>query len=112
MNAASEYLMVLITASSLDEAERLARVLIEQKLIACANLVREIQSLFWWQGQIETASEVLLLCKTKAAHFDAIVACITSLHSYETPEIIAMPIVLGSATYLRWIDDATQPSAC
>ncbi len=101
MNA--RYVVVLVTAKDKKEAERIARGLLEAKLIACANIIEGVQSLFWWQGKIDSSKEVLLVLKTKKILFKKVSARVKSLHSYQTPEIIALPIVAGSDDYLGWI---------
>ena len=100
------YIVVLVTAKDKKEAEKIARGLLEAKLIACANIVGGLQSLFWWQGKIDSSKEVLLILKTKKILFKKVLNQVKSLHSYQTPEIIAMPIVNGSVDYLTWIDSS------
>jgi periplasmic divalent cation tolerance protein len=102
----TRYIVVLVTAKDKKEAEKIARGLLEAKLIACANIVKGIQSLFWWQGKIDSSQEVLLVLKTKKNLFKKIIAKVRSLHSYQTPEIIALPIIAGSEDYLDWIDSS------
>jgi periplasmic divalent cation tolerance protein len=101
----SEPVVILVTASSEAEAKSIARTLLEQKLIACANLL-PINSLFHWEGEIQEEAEVLMIMKSESAIFkEKIIAAVQAAHSYDVPEIIAMPIVLGSADYLKWISD-------
>ncbi len=97
------YIIVLVTAKDKKEAAKIAKGLLESKLIACANIIDGIQSLFWWQGKIDSSKEVLLVLKTKKSLFKKVEAKVKSLHSYQTPEIIALPIVHGSKDYLSWI---------
>ena len=99
----TRYIVVLITAKDKKEAEKIARGLLEAKLIACANIVEGVQSLFWWQGKIDSSKEVYLVLKTKKILFKKVLNQVKSLHSYQTPEIIALPIVAGSDDYLGWI---------
>ena len=101
-------MVVLITARDIDEAEKISSHLLEQKLIACANIIPGIQSLFWWQGKIDKAKEVLLVIKTKGNLFAKIVPAVKSVHSYDVPEIIALPIIDGYQTYLRWLNESVQ----
>ena len=100
------YIVVLVTAKDKKEAEKIARGLLEAKLIACANIVGGLQSLFWWQGKIDSSKEVLLILKTKKILFKKVLNQVKSLHSYQTPEIIALPIVHGSEDYLSWMKKA------
>jgi periplasmic divalent cation tolerance protein len=103
----TQYIIILITAKDKKEATKIARGLLEAKLIACANIVEGVQSLFWWQGKIDSSKEVLLVLKTKKILFKKISTKVKSLHSYQTPEIIALPITAGSKDYLKWIDSST-----
>jgi len=104
MNA--QYIVVLVTTKDKKEANKIAQGLLEAKLIACANIVDGIQSLFWWQGKIDSSKEVLLILKTKKNLFKKVSAKVKSLHSYQTPEIIALPIVEGSQDYLAWVNSS------
>jgi periplasmic divalent cation tolerance protein len=103
----SKYIIVFMTAKDKAEAEMISRGLLEKRLVACCNLVEGASSLYWWKGRIEGASETLVIAKTRRDLFGALEAEARRLHSYGTPEIIAMPIVEGSAPYLKWIDDST-----
>jgi periplasmic divalent cation tolerance protein len=98
-------LVILCTCGSKDEAQRLASKLIEERLAACVNILPALQSLYRWQDKIEEATEILLLIKTRAERFALVRERITELHSYDTPEIIALPIWDGSEKYLNWIRD-------
>jgi periplasmic divalent cation tolerance protein len=101
--------VVLVTSGSRKEARRIARTLVGEKLAACANIVgAPVESIYRWKGRIETAREILLLVKTSRRHFRALERRIRELHSYDVPEIIALPIAAGSAGYLRWIEDSFQ----
>ncbi len=102
-----ENIVVYITAPSEDAAAVIARALVEQKLAACVNIVRNIRSIYSWQGKIEDDAEVLMIAKTQQKHFDALSEKVTELHSYDVPEIIAIPILKGSADYLQWIKAST-----
>lgn len=104
----SAYILVLVTAASAQEADKIAQALVEQHLVACANIIPNLRSVFWWQQAIATEQEMLIVLKSTASHFPAIVTTVKSLHSYQTPEIIALPIIAGSEDYLQWISDATQ----
>ena len=102
-DAGSAYLVVLVTTSSSEEANRTARELLEQRKAACVNIVPGINSHYWWQGKVESAQENLLIIKTKAAQLDAVVALVKQVHGYSVPEVIALPIVGGNRDYLEWV---------
>ena len=99
--------VVLVTCASRKEAERLARALVEKKLAACVNVASApVRSVYRWKGKIETATEFPVAIKTTRRRFSVLEKEIRRLHSYETPEIIALPIVAGSAAYLGWIAES------
>lgn len=102
------HIVVLVTASSKEEARKLASGLLKEKLAACINVIDGLESHFRWQGKIDKAKEALLIIKTKKPLFNKLVKKIKSLHSYEIPEIIALPIIAGYKEYLDWIDDSTR----
>jgi periplasmic divalent cation tolerance protein len=101
-------IVVLITAGSGEEAHKMARLLLKKKKAACVNILPGVDSLFWWKGKIDSARESLLLVKTRTSLFPEIVSLVKEIHSYEVPEIIALPIIAGSEDYLRWLDSACQ----
>ncbi|MFL6417043.1 MAG: divalent-cation tolerance protein CutA [Bryobacteraceae bacterium] len=103
----SDYVVLFCTCCNETEARQIAEALVESRLAACVNLLRGIQSVYRWEGQVETAHEVLLIVKSRAEHFDALQTRITELHSYTIPEIIALPITAGSEKYLNWIREET-----
>jgi periplasmic divalent cation tolerance protein len=98
------YSVVLVTTNSQPEAEKIAQTLVELKLAACVNIL-PIQSIYSWKEKIHNEPEFQLFIKTDLRHFEALTAKISELHSYEVPEIIALPIVVGSQPYLNWIDE-------
>ncbi len=98
------HIIIFVTAKDKKEATKIANGLLKAKLIACANIIPGVQSLFWWQGKIDRGSEVLLILKTKKSLFKKVEAQVKVLHSYTTPEIIALPIAAGSEAYLKWVD--------
>ena len=102
----SDYPVVLVTAPTTAEAESIARMLLERRLIACANILSGVASLFWWQGKIDRAEEVLLVMKTRQDRLDEVTAAVIEAHSYDVPEVVALPISGGSEAYLRWIDES------
>lgn len=100
-------LLVITNCPDEDIANAIALALVEEKLAACVNILPRSQSIYRWQGQIETASEIPLLIKTVAARYSAVEAAIRRLHPYEVPEIIALPIDQGWPDYLNWLAEAT-----
>ncbi|MBI5819920.1 MAG: divalent-cation tolerance protein CutA [Verrucomicrobia bacterium] len=104
MSAASAYCVVFITAASRREARRIARLLLERRLVACANIIPGVESHYWWEGKIDHAREWLLVMKTRRSRFRAVERAVKQLHSYQVPEIIALPLAAGQADYLRWMD--------
>jgi periplasmic divalent cation tolerance protein len=106
-NIVSKGIVVLVTCGSTREARKIARALVVQKLAACVNLLpTAIESVYRWKGQIDSARVFLLIVKTTRQRFAAVQSEICRLHSYDVPEIIALPIVSGSRDYLRWIADS------
>jgi periplasmic divalent cation tolerance protein len=99
----AEYLQVVTTIDSEEAAERIAAALVEQRLAACVQVLGPIASTYRWQGKVESAREWLCLAKTAASRYDELEAAIRELHPYEEPEIVATPIVAGSAGYLDWV---------
>lgn len=102
-----KYLQVTTTAESREDADRLARALLDARVAACVQVVGPITSSYWWKGGVETGEEWLCLIKTTTARFDELAERIKELHSYETPEITAVPISQGSLDYLAWIGRET-----
>ena len=100
-------LIVITNTPDRGVALKIARALIERKLAACVNVLAECTSVYRWQGKLETATEVPLLIKTRAAIYDDVEAAIKSLHPYELPEIVAVPIERGLPAYLEWINAET-----
>ena len=100
-------MIVITNAPDRDVALKIARALIERKLAACVNILAECTSVYRWQGKLETATEVPLLIKTRAAIYPELEAAIKSLHPYELPEIVAVPIERGSPEYLEWVNAET-----
>ena len=102
------YILVLVTASSKKEAEKISHRLLEQKLIACANIVGPVSSHFHWGGKVEAAEEFLVLMKSRRDLFEELSEQVRGLHSYEVPEILALPIVAGSEAYLDWLSGSLK----
>jgi periplasmic divalent cation tolerance protein len=102
-------LLVMTTVPDLDTGERLARLLVEARLAACVNIIAGVTSIYRWQGAVEQASEYQLLIKTSARRYHAVEEALRAHHPYETPEIIAVPVIDGSPAYLRWLTDESDP---
>ncbi|MDA8173005.1 MAG: divalent-cation tolerance protein CutA [Nitrospiraceae bacterium] len=102
------FTVVLITAPNEDEGARIARTLVEESLAACVNMVKNIRSVYYWQGRVHDEAEALLIVKTRRELFGALSARVKELHSYEVPEIIALPVTEGPAGYLNWLYEATS----
>jgi periplasmic divalent cation tolerance protein len=100
------FIVIFITCANKNEAEKIADGLISAKLAACVNIVPGVQSLFWWENKVDRADEVLLVVKSRRAALVKIIKKVRSLHSYSTPEIIALPIIAGDKDYLKWISDS------
>jgi periplasmic divalent cation tolerance protein len=105
----AEYLQVLTTTGSEEEAERLSEALVEGRLAACVQVVGPIVSRYRWRGEIERSTEWMCVAKTEASRYPALEQAIRELHSYEEPEIVATPIVAGSKGYLDWIGESLSP---
>lgn len=105
----TDKIVVLNTCASAEEAERLARRVIDDRLAACVNVLSPVRSFFRWKGKIEDSAEWLLLIKTSRDKFDLLRAALESVHTYEVPEVIAIPIVDGAPDYLSWIERELQP---
>ena len=99
---ASTNVVIFITSTD-EEAHKIAEVLLNQRKVACVNIVPGVSSLFWWQDKIDSAQESLLIAKTKASQLNELVRLVREIHSYDIPEIIALPIIGGNQDYLEWI---------
>ncbi len=104
-----QYFQVQTTTDSRAEAVELAQAAVEARLAACAQVAGPIASTYWWEGGLERAEEWLIMLKLPADRYDELAEMLTERHSYDEPEIIATPIVAGSAAYLSWIDEETRP---
>jgi len=100
------WIVVLITTPSRDEAYKISRVLIEEKLAACINIVESVHSIFWWKGNIEESGEALMIVKTRIDKLNKLIETVKKHHSYTVPEIIALPIIAGNPDYLKWLDES------
>lgn len=99
----TDKIVVLSTCANEEEAERLARLLVDQRLAACVNVIPGIRSYYCWKGAVEAASECLLIVKSSRDLFASLTAVLEKAHSYEVPEALAIPIVDGAANYLNWL---------
>lgn len=103
MDKSPEAIVVLMTAASQDEASRIAEMLVSAQLAACVQILPEIESVYRWQGEVKREKEILLLAKSVRSRFAELENKVRALHSYETPEIVALPVTDSSAPYLRWL---------
>ena len=104
-----EVLLVLSTAASSEEGIGIGRRLVEERLAACVNVVPSVRSLYWWEGEVQEADEAVLMIKTRRDRYPELERRLQALHSYTVPEIVALPIVAGSAAYLGWVRDNALP---
>lgn len=104
-----EYIVVLMTAPDENEAAHIAEALVNTRLAGCVNILRNIRSIYRWQGKTEDSSEVMLVAKTRRELFGRLVAKVRELHSYTVPEVIALPVIDGLDEYLGWLGEQTGP---
>jgi periplasmic divalent cation tolerance protein len=102
-----DVLQVTITAESREQAGALAGALLERRLAACVQVVGPVESRYWWEGRLETSTEWLCVVKTTVERYDELEAAVRRTHTYDVPEILAVPVVRGSQAYLRWVDEET-----
>ncbi len=102
------YIVVFVTCANKKEAGFIGSALIKKRLAACVNIVDKIKSIFHWRGKIDSSAELLLIIKSKKSKLPRIIKLVKSLHSYEVPEIIAIPIISGDKKYLRWLDESLR----
>lgn len=102
----NKYIIVLVTAKDKKQAKSIAQALLQDKLVACVNVMDAIESMYWWQGKIESSKECLMILKTTQSLFSKVEKIVKEKHSYDTPEIIALDITNGSKSYLNWIDQS------
>jgi len=103
--------LIYVTASGRDEALALARVLVTERLVACANVLDGATSLYWWDGAVQEESEAVLVAKTRDELVGAVIARVKALHAYSCPCVVALPIIDGNPAFLDWIDSETAPRA-
>jgi periplasmic divalent cation tolerance protein len=104
-----KYLQVVTTTSREEDAERIARVLLEKRLAACVQISGPVTSLYWWKGVLETSEEWLCSIKTSEDQYAALEKAIRKVHPYEAPEIVALPVLGGSKDYLKWLQGELRP---
>ncbi len=104
----TDKIVILVTAGNLRESKRIAKRLVESRLAACVNISQPVRSIYRWQGKIVDDREHLLFIKTSRGLFESVKLAILKIHSYATPEIIALPIIEGSSDYLQWIDGSIK----
>ena len=107
MKSEASIVVVLVTASGDEEARRIGRTLVEERLAACVNVVGPITSIFRWEGSVQEDVEHLLVVKARRADVDRLAARVRALHTYDVPEVLALEVVGGAAPYLAWVRDAT-----
>ena len=100
--------LVYVTASSKDEALKIARAVVEERLAACANVFQPITSIYWWDGKLQEEGETSFLLKTRADLVDALTQRVKALHSYTCPCVVALPVAAGNPDFLAWIDNETR----
>lgn len=105
---AGTFVVVLVTAGSAEEGRRIGRAMVEERLAACVNVVGPIRSIYRWEGAVEEADEHLLVMKARAADVPALTGRVRALHSYDVPEVVALPLTGGSEAYLAWLAAATD----
>jgi periplasmic divalent cation tolerance protein len=110
MSNKTEPVVVLMTAGSTAEASRIAETLVNHRMAACVQILPEMQSIYIWRGEVQREREVLLIAKTTRASFDDLEREVREIHSYETPEIVALPIVAPSEGYLKWLVTCSEGS--
>jgi periplasmic divalent cation tolerance protein len=108
--AARDFRMVFVMAANEDEAQRIAQALVAERLAACVNITGPVRSIYRWRGEIENASEYMLVIKTSKRHFSKLERRVRELHSYEVPEIVAVTLVQGSKPYVAWLAESTRPA--
>ncbi len=101
-------IIIFITTADEQEAQGIAKLLLGKRFIACANIVPRVSSIFWWQGVLESEIECMLVLKTKRSLLDDVVEAVKSAHSYDVPEVIALPIIGGNQDYLNWLKEETK----
>ena len=108
MRSMSKAIVVLVTCGSEEEATKIANSLVEEGVAACVNIISPVRSIYRWEGKVWDEREWVLIIKTHEKRFEELEKKVKSLHSYSVPEVIALPIVEGSASYLKWLEETTE----
>jgi len=103
-----EFIIIIVTCGSGKEARAIANYLLEERLVACANIMPGVQSKFWWEGRIDHQEEVVMFLKTRGCNFSQVERQIKRFHSYDVPEIVAVPVIKGSRPYLNWLKQTVK----
>jgi periplasmic divalent cation tolerance protein len=109
LKSAAKFSLVLVTVPDLKTARKLAQAALKARLVACANIVPQLESHYWWQEKIERGNELLIIFKTTSARLDALEKLIISQHPYDTPEFLVLKLSGGNARYLAWLENAVRP---
>ncbi|CUS78383.1 divalent cation tolerance protein [Candidatus Kryptonium thompsonii] len=104
----TDYVIILVTTPNVIEARKISKILVEEKLAACCNIVEKVNSIYFWQNNVVDDFESLIIIKTRKDLFPELEARVKELHKYTVPEIIAIPIIAGSNSYLDWINDTVK----
>ena len=108
LRAGKDARVIYVTVGKLDEAEHIARTLIDEQLAACVNLIPQVRSFYRWEGAVQDDAEILLIIKTIEPHLEALEARVNELHSYDVAEFIALPVTSGSQAYLSWLENSVR----
>ena len=111
MQPVQEHSCVMVSAPNIAVARKIASVALTGRLVACANIIPKVESHYWWQGQIESSSEVLIIFKTRTDKLEELEKIIVKNHTYQTPEFVVLKIDAGNENYIKWLSDSVQPTA-
>jgi periplasmic divalent cation tolerance protein len=110
MKSAAKFALVFVTAPEIKTARKLAKLALQTRLAACANLIPQVESHYWWRGRLEKSTEILMTLKTQQTNLPSLEALILKNHPYDTPEFLALPLSKGSTRYLEWLTDFCIPN--
>ncbi|MGL1862216.1 MAG: divalent-cation tolerance protein CutA [Pseudodesulfovibrio sp.] len=100
--------LIYITCETTEEAENIGAIIVERRLAACVNILSGMQSMYWWEGKVEKADEIVLIAKTRTSLVDELTEAVTAMHSYDVPCVVAMPLIGGNPQFLSWIREETK----